>query len=284
MEEQLYDENAIIVPPKINTKDIPIRKYKYIIDSRDRNKNVYPDPAKYIIKLDECITDVVNTELILTDFKFNDYNVTKYSNVLHTDTQDYTIPLGTYDGISIAAVLTSLIPSLTVTFDTISSKLSFVSTVNMEFRFKNNEQARYDFDNSVYNYPMNSVGKMLGFAIDNYALTADNALEAPYMMDLETENYIIMYMQQAKVYQSRNNKAHNAFAIINKMESTSNGLVMFNNIVTKSFNPAIASLTNLSFKFCDYDGNLYDFQNRDHRFEIVFTCFKQTRCYNEIFK
>jgi hypothetical protein len=284
MEEQLYDENAIIAPPKINTKDIPIRKYKYIIDSRDRNKTLYPDPAKYTIKLDEGLTDVVNAELILTDFKFNDYNVNKYNNVLHTGTQDYTLPLGTYDGVAIASTLTSLIPSLTVTFNDISSKFTFVSTVDMELKFRNDEQTRYDSDNFEYRYLTNSVGKLLGFAIDNYALTANSPLEAPYTMDLETENYIIMYMQQAKVYQSKNNKAHNCFAIINKMENSSNGLVMFNNNVSKSFNPAIANLSNLVFKFCDYNGNLYDFQNREHRFEIVFTCFKQTRCYNEIFK
>ena len=284
MEEQLYDENAIIAPPKINTKDIPIRKYKYIIDSRDRNKTLHPDPAKYTIKLDECLTDVVSAELILTDFKFNNYNVNKYNNVLHTDIQDYTIPLGTYNGTSLASTLTSLIPSLTVTFNTISGKFTFISTVNMEMKYKNDEQIRYDVDNFMYHYPTNSVGKLLGFAIENYTLTTNIPLEAPYMMDLETENYIIMYMQQAKVYQSKNNKAHNAFAIINKMENSSNGLVMFNNNVMKSFNPAIANLTNLVFKFCDYNGNLYDFQNREHRFEIVFTCFKQTRCYNEIFK
>lgn len=284
MEEQLLDENAIITPPKINTKDIPIRKYRYIIDSRDRNKDLYPNPAKYTIKLDEGLTDVVNAELILTDFKFNNYNVNKYNNVLHTDTQNYTIPLGTYDGVSMASTLTSMIPALTVTFDDISSKFIFVSSANMELKFKDDEQRRYDFDNFVNDYPANSIGKVLGFAIDNYRLTANAPLEAPYMIDLETENYIIMYMQQAKVYQSKNNKAHNAFAIINKMETNSNGLVMFDNNVTKSFNPAIANLTNLVFKFCDYKGNLYDFQNKEHRFEIVFTCFKQTRCYNEIFK
>ena len=154
----------------------------------------------------------------------------------------------------------------------------------MEFRFKNDEQGRYDLDNFVNEYPNKSVGKLLGFSIDNYILTANTPLEAPYMIDLETETYIIMYMQQAKMYQSKNNKAHNAFAIINKMENNSNGLVMYNNNVMKSFNPAIANLSNLVFKFCDYKGNLYDFQNREHRFEIVFTCFKQTRCYNEIFK
>lgn len=207
-----------------------------------------------------------------------------HNNVLHTDSQDYTIPLGTYDGVSIASTLTSLIPQMTVTFNDISSKLTFLSSINMEFRFKNDEQGRYDLDNFVNEYPNKSVGKLLGFSIDNYILTANTPLEAPYMIDLETETYIIMYMQQAKMYQSKNNKAHNAFAIINKMENNSNGLVMYNNNVMKSFNPAIANLSNLVFKFCDYKGNLYDFQNREHRFEIVFTCFKQTRCYNEIFK
>lgn len=284
MEESLYDENAIIAPPKLNPSDLPVRKYRYIIDSRDRNTNLYPNPATYTIKLDEGLTDVISTELILTDFKFNEYNVTKYNNVLYTVSgMEYVLPHGVYTGETLATALTDTTP-FTVTYNDTKRKLTFTSDTEVVLKFKDDSLKRYDMDTFVDVYPNNSIGKLLGFGIDNYELVVNIPFETPYTVDLENEHYIVMYMQQAKTYQSKNNNTHNAYAIINKLETTSNGLVMFNNSVSKSFNPPIANLTNLKFKFCDYQGNLYDFQNKEHRFEIVFTSLKQTRSYNEIFK
>lgn len=283
MEEKLYDENAIITPPNFKTVDLPIRKYKYIIDSRDRNKNVYKNPAKYNLKLDEGLTDVTRIELKLTDFKFNPYNINDNNCILHTSSLgNFTIQSGVYDGNSIATHISTL-TGINTTFNPITLKLTFNSTINTTFIFKNNNPKQYDFETYVDIYPSKSVGKLLGFDIEDYDLTANVPFEAPFIVDLETENYIIMYMQQAKTYQSRNNNTHNSYAIINKLESTSDGIVMYSNEISKSFNPPIANLTNLKFRFSDYYGNLYDFQNKDHRFEMIFTLLKQTRCYNEIF-
>lgn len=282
------EDKAIITPPKLETKDIPVRRFRYIIDSRDRNKNIYKNPANYSIKLDESLTDVVSAELVLTDFNFNKYNIHKSNNLLHIRGLDnlvteYTIPSGIYNGETLATALSSLVPSMTVTYDGVSQKLTFVSSVTTELMFKSDTPRMYEYEVNVDQYPTKSVGKMLGFDIANYSLEANVPFDAPYMVDLETDNYIIMYMQQAKVYHSKNNHAHNAFAVINKMETSSNGLVMYNNSIKKSFNPPIPNLNSLKFRFCDYNGDLYDFQNKEHRFEIIFTCFKQTRCYNDIF-
>jgi hypothetical protein len=279
----LGGDHAIIVPPIINTKDIPTRKTKFIIDSRDRNTNIYKLPSKYTIKPDEPITDVTNVELILTDFRFNNYNVTKYSNILHTSGGNFTIQEGKYDGQSLATELTSLSSTLAVTYNDITEKLTITSSSDITLQFKSPQQRQYDIDVMIDTYMLNSIGRVLGFPIHDYDLLAGVDFEVPNRIDLETENYIVMYMQQAKVYQSKNNNIHNCFAIINKLENSSNGLVMFNNSVSKSFNPPIANLNNLMFKFCDYNGNLYDFQNKEHRFELIFTSLKQTRCYNQIF-
>nr|QOI90413.1 hypothetical protein HWQ62_00277 [Pyramimonas orientalis virus] len=283
MEDTLLDEHAIITPPTTNPKDIPVRRYKYTIDSRDRNTNIYKNPAKYTLKLDEAITDVTKVELLLTDFKFNNYNIHKYNNILHTSIADYEISSGVYDGPTLATELESATP-FNVSFNELTKKFSFTYGTTVTLNFKSSEQRRYDMDTSVDTYPLNSIGKVIGFDIDEYILDPATPLTPPYPVDLETENYIVMFMQQAKVYQSKNNNIHNCFAIINKLESTSDGIVMIDNAISKTFNPPIASLSNLVFKFCDREGNLYDFQNKDHRFELVFTSLKQTRCYNEIFK
>jgi hypothetical protein len=281
--EEIMDHNALIEPPKMKYNDIPVRKTKYIIDSRDRNTNVYKNPANYTIKLDEGLTDVTSIELILSDFKFNCYQIRKTNNLLHTDTTIYVLKEGKYDGFTLASMIQSLTPFI-VTFDPVTDKLTFVSTTNVTLKFKNTIKRNYDFELEIDKYSDNSVGKVIGFDINDYKLIENVPFTAPYPVDLVTENYIVMFLQQAKVYLSVNNKTQNAFAIINKSETDSKGLIAYDNIVKKSFNPPIANLSNLKFKFCDYSGNLYDFQNKEHRFELIFYSLKQTRCYNEIFK
>ena len=282
-EGRILDEKAIITPPKIPIEDIPVRKFRYIIDSRDRNTKLYKTQSQYQIQIEESLTDVLSAELVLTDFKFNNYNVTAYNNTLHTSAGEFVIRQGAHSGDSLSNEISDSTPFI-VTFDPISQKLTLTSLVNITLKFKSDTQRQYDYDHKIDVYKQNSIGKVLGFGVEDYEMVANVPLEAPYPVDLESSNYIIMYMQQAKNFKSRNNNAHECFAIINKLENASNGLVMHENNVIKRFNPPIADLKKLVFKFCDYDGNLYDFQNKDHRFEIVFTCLKQTRCYNEIFK
>jgi len=281
-EGRLMDQKAIITPPKIPFKDIPTRKHRYIIDSRDRNKKLYPTQSAYQIHMDESLTDVVSAELVLTDFKFNNYNITSHNNILHTSIGDFELRQGVQTGVSLSNELTDTTPFI-VTFDPITEKLTITSIETVTLKFKSDRQRQYDYDHRIDVYKEKSVGKVLGFGIEDYELDANVPLEAPYPVDLESANYIIMYMQQAKNFKSKNNNAHDCFAIINKLENSSNGLVMYENNVKKFFNPPIADLKKLVFKFCDYEGNLYDFQNKDHRFEIIFTTLKQTRCYNEIF-
>ena len=66
-------------------------------------------------------------------------------------------------------------------------------------------------------------------------------------------------------------------------QSNGNLNIVSEELMKKSYYPALPSMKTFSIKFTDYHGNLYDFQNKDHRFEIIFTCYKQTRSYNEIF-
>lgn len=281
----IMSDLAIIEPPKLDVRNLPTRKVRYIVDSRDRNTDVYPSPSKYKIKLHEAITDVVKAELTVSDFKFNDYNVTVNNNILHTASEEIVLPVGRYDGAGLAQMLTDNTP-FTVTHNAYTDKLTFESAAAETLRFRNPVERRIGNEDFVHPYLNKSVGAVLGFGRNDYELEAGAPLEAPYRVSLSDENYIVMYMQPAKVYSSYNNATHDCFAVINKSETTTLGLIMHggpDSAVYKSFRPPIASFSTLSFKFTDYHGNLYDFQNKEHRFEIVFTCLRQTRCYNEIF-
>ena len=281
----VMSNRAIIEPPKLDVRNLPTRKVRYVIDSRDRNTDIYPSPSKYQIKLHEALTDVVKAELTVSDFKFNDYNVTTNHHVLHTATEDIALPIGRYDGPGLAAMLTEQTP-FTVSYSPVTDKLTFVSDAAETLRFRDPVQKRIGEESFVHPYLKGSVGRVLGFDCKDYALEAGTPLEAPFRVSLSDENYIVMYMRQAKVYSSYNNAVHECFAILNKSETTTLGLIMHggpDSAVYKSFRPPVASFSTLAFKFTDHDGNLYDFQNKEHRFEIVFTCMRQTRSYNEIF-
>ena len=281
----LFASKAIVDPPKIDHRDLPTKKIRYIIDSRDRNTALYPNPAKYSLKLDEGLTDVVKAELTVSDFKFNNYNVNSNNCVLHATSGEYTLPSGRYDGPALAQTLTEITP-FTVTYNSVRDKLSFTSASADKLLFKSDTQRQFDQESFIDAYRSKSVGRVLGFDIADYELAPGSALEAPYRISLSDENFIVMYMRQAKVYFSQNNKVHNCFAILNKSETSTHGLIMHggsDSTTSKGFRPPIPNLSTLAFKFTDYDGNLYDFQNKEHRFEIVFTCLRQTRCYNEIF-
>ena len=286
MGDTMLEDHAIIDPPKMIQQDIPKRKYKYIIDSRDRNMNLYPNPSKYSITLDEEITDVISVELLLTDFPFNSYNVTEHNNVLHTSIGDFDIPEGEYDAESIASTLDNTINDLTITYDVIKHKLIFrndsASTITLCFLNENKKQ--FSPETKVDVYKEKSIGKLLGFDIKDYSIMTNESLQAPFVLDLNQDNYIIMYMDRARNYFSQNTNANQCFAIITKSESPTLGLNIIDQTTIKYFNPPIPSLKKLSFKFKRYDGNYYDFQNIEHRFVLLFTCYKQTRCYNEIFK
>jgi hypothetical protein len=135
-----------------------------------------------------------------------------------------------------------------------------------------------DINTFEKDYKEKSIYRVLGFAREDLVLSANEEKTLAYPVHLKPERFIAMYLQQAKNYNSPNNNLHQCFAIINGEK----GQTYDQNIV-KRFNPPIASYKILKFKFVDYYGNPYDFQNKDHRFELEIVCLKQTRMYGNIF-
>jgi hypothetical protein len=291
---KLFEEHAIIQPPDFKSVNIPKRKFKYIIDSRDRNTKRYPNPAKYTLNLDHNINDVIMIQIYLLDIPFNNYNITQYNNILHifnkslNITDEYSITPGNYTPQTLVEALNNVLVDnnnvgvATITYNEITEKITFMANGDIELIFKSPTQKKYDDTNFIDKYMNNSIGKVLGFGIDNYEIGANDELESPYTLNLKADDYMTMYITTAKNYYSINTHAHEAFAVINN-QSNGNLNIVSEELMKKSYFPALPSMKTFSVKFKDYYGNLYDFQNKDHRFEIIFTCYKQTRSYNEIF-
>jgi hypothetical protein len=133
----------------------------------------------------------------------------------------------------------------------------------------------------IYTYRENTIAQVLGFDAIEYEVPTDT--ECPFPLNLNARpNYIIMYLGRTKLYFSQNNKAHQSFAII-RPSNKENVVKLGNELITKVYNPPI-DMKKMDFKFVDYNGRLYDFQNQEHSFELKVKCFKQTPKYNNIFK
>jgi hypothetical protein len=293
----LFKHHAIIPPPE--NKDI-FRKKRLIIDSRDRNTTLYPNPNKYTIRIDEGLQDVVSIELAISDFPFNEYNITPNNNILHISNEPsgpnvtyipVEIPPGRYDGpelsTTIATEISAVFPNTAwdVQFNSNTSKIT-LSSSNTAFslNFKNTIPRKFD-EIDVYDYMPRSIGRILGFSPEEYTTTESSPFKitAPYPVDLRNESYIIMFLSRAKIYLSQNNASNQCFAIL-RLENNDKWLSTLNTEpVRKSFTPPIPDLSSLRFKFVDYYGNAYDFQNKEHRFELIVTMLKQGRKYTDDF-
>jgi|TARA_B110000114_G_scaffold105385_1_gene110850 hypothetical protein len=280
MDDGFLDSHSIIKPPKDGFVN-KIRKKRIIVDSRDRNTDRFPAPSKYDIKFDEEVNDVVSIEMINAVFPFNEYNVTSYNNILsikrgnsQTDTvEQIFIEPGQYTPETLIHVINNnllLQDICSFIYNQTTKKITARATDQLTIYCKDEQTVNYAEGVYISQYIPGSIGKILGLGVSDYTIRAASNFEFPFTMDFPTPPYIIMYLQRAKVLFSKNNKAHNAFAVIQDNMKNSD-----EERVKKNFYPPIANMSTLSFKFVDYFGNLYDFQNKEHRFELIVEECKQ---------
>lgn len=319
--QQFYSENALIQPPVTKHEEFARKSFRYIIDSKDRSKT--DSLSSYTIYLNEDVQEVISVELIYQDFQFNEYNVTKFSNLMYVDGDKISVEPGVYDALTLRDELNSVLETygLSLSYSDIKRKFKITNSTGFEKKFNVMDyHAEYNnissintnlsgkrselrnlstsdvgymelYDDIVHlektlneirsyrdNYKKNSIYSKLGFGREDLVVAANGEIELDYPINLTTDRYIVMYLQQAKNYNSANNIVHQCFAIINDNKGQT-----YDQHIKKGFNPPIPSYKKLNFKFCDSYGNPYDFQNKDHRFELVITCLKQTRMYGKIF-
>lgn len=123
-------------------------------------------------------------------------------------------------------------------------------------------------------------------------------IKSTYKAVLEIEPYIILKIDRGGNINSNNQTAlksfallttnngatSDSFAIIPNTQTSQNNFDMMEMPYTKSFKPVIQNLAFLTFKFMNYDGSLYDFQNRDHYLELLITTSSQNSKYGAMFK
>lgn len=274
-----YYNNAVIPPP---VSPIEVTKYTRIaIDSKSRNKSLFPNANKYEIKLNNEVSDVMSAKLINADIPLSMYLINQYFDTLVVTQNDVThniqLEHGDYNEVELASMITNVLNSV------FEDQFSVSYNQNKDnYTFASKNAFTLTFGESS-----NSLDALLGFDKTIYTSTAsgntpyDYVITGTYRKNFNYNNCVIMYIDQFDCYQSPANEMDRCFAIL---PSVYNLLSMADHPeLIKTFSPPIPRLTKLIVRFLDRFGNLYDFSNLEHRFELLITSHKQGRRYNSIF-
>lgn len=254
-----YSNSAIIKPPFKQASNHEIGKQftRLVIDSRDRDIQIYPSPNKYAYIFDQDIDEVTSAEIIIMDVPLSSYIINTNNNTLIVNNTKIIIPPGNYNGLALATVLqdciSQLIDGATVQYNEVQDNLSFgVGLVPYTIDFTSSSSI--------------SLAKIFGF-LPGKLYTAP--LTCQFRVNLNVNNYIILNIDQFNINVSTNTNIDRTTALVHYKPLSVNYISYSNMYLKKYFNPPVR-LNKLKFTFTDYYGNLYDFQNQDHRIEIVF--------------
>ncbi len=174
----------ITKPPDRNITHGRTSKY-FVVDSRDRDMNKYPEANKYRVNVPQEWRDIVSAELIYGSIPNTYYNITQFNNLFYI-TEDninltsITIPEGQYNNEKLLNTLNGNYGNL---FSQLTNKYNFSKNpVNNTLRIQSNRKSNTDF---VYNInyvlndscnpcPYRSIDVVIGFKNSQYNSTQIN--------------------------------------------------------------------------------------------------------------
>jgi hypothetical protein len=282
-----FAKTALIKPPfeDFKNKEVGNKFTRVIIDSRDRNTSIFPTPSTYDVELDEELEDVTAVEILVMDVPFSTYLINNSNNkltIVHGTGSQFdqvrtvSITPGDYDGTQFASSVRSAINTQTsmlmdVLYNPIQDNFVFSSTSAFKI--------------TLSTFPTSNLYKVLGLDQQEHpsklgppnASGHTNFVWSKYRKDFSDNKYIIMNVEQISLNVSRNTIINKSLALIPARYSALNHFSA--TPIKKFFNPPIGRLTKLRLSFRDYYGNYYDFQNQDHRLDIMFESNKHLRRY-----
>ena len=303
--DSVLQKRSIQKPPYVENT---YSEHYVVIDSRSRDTQKYPKQNNYSINLLHNITEVVEIMLLKTDIPFSQYKINDRNNSLRfvwdDTTYDILIRRGDYHAsppeVFLATELQAKMnkaigastsnPKINVSYDSLEDKIVFkneASSPKPSFEIitgSNNE------------YLENSIGKTLGFKPNTYIMNSSGTqtkegddvsyyIIPPYVHNFEKENYILLNLkvggQKADIIKSADDTIQDSFALIDNNDSEKGRSEI--KYIGKIFPNTINTLNRLEFEFKNYDGTLYDFNNKDHKLEFLIKTNKQgQRNTNEI--
>lgn len=275
--------NPFIIPQDEVSKSEKIKYYHIVFDSRERNVDRFQFPNKYELPLFEPINDVVSVELLSANIPFTRYLIHANNNRLHVSInggseQEYIIPEGNYEPQELSDLIVQQLGStFSASINSNTNRITFKSSTPFSFKFKGLPYVDEDKIEGT-RLKKDSIGHVIGFMNMDYDSTlqnTDHVITSPHPINLKIDDYIIMKLKNVNIYTGNSDTFHKAFAIICKNPDTYN--INYSENLEKRLNPPLASLNRLRISFYDFEGNLYDFNNVEHRVELKIGTLKLGR-------
>ena len=297
-----FEKNQLLIPqPKQYAKvmkdiyDTTTKDYYIVIDSRDRNHNLFSNPNNYQIEFDNVLRSIISIELISAELPAVQYNINANNNILHFseggDTLTAEITIGQYDVIddlrsAIQTALNSADGSsggYVVSVSTITRKMTIANGgISFSLLFNGGTETFVQSQTRT-KYLANSIGSVIGFSRNDTSSAASHTGDNQY--NLSGENYVLLYIKELENLESvsGNSTIHDTFTKINLDVNSSNNIKFYNQldeyISRVSFVPPLASIGQMIIKFYNYDGSFYDFGGREHSLYFKITTFNQPTSY-----
>ncbi len=268
--------------------------HRVVVDSRERDLRVYPNPATYEVQLATELRNVVSVRLASADVPFPSLLLGPRHTRLPflwwggggsaaVQLSAQLLPGNYASGAALAAEVARALndaiatqaggagTEVLVVYDARTDALRLRATDPFELLPLGAETGRTSTLARVLGLP--HLTSVLSASVPDPAVPAHPHLGiAPFRINLEPDRYVVLHMTpNADVLSSTQDALHRGFAII-PLTVNQSSIAQTNTAVEKVWSPPVSRVARLGFKFLDYDGNPYAFENRDHHLELLFTC------------
>ncbi len=291
MSDRIISHNPINYVKNSIHASIPgydIRQVRLVVDSRERNTQLFPNPNSYEINLINPIPNVARMKLIASSFPFSSYLINTNNNRLHfqvgATAYTATVEVGDYN--SGADLADAVEVALNTAYGSTAFEVSYLSRTD-NFKIRSTAAFTLMFagdtfkhalnDNNDVAYKEKTIAHVIGFANKNYAssvvVVVDayvNSLTSEFKKNFDANEELIVHVEMANLNKSTADAVNESFAIISKGGVLDGKAIIYDtHQICKLFTPPIKRLTKLKIWITDYYGNAYDFQNQNHRMEFL---------------
>lgn len=258
--------------------------YIFVVDSKDRDKEVYPSPNEYAIKFSSPFKNVYSLEILdasipRTHYTIEDTNNKLYYNIDGGDYKLITIDIGNYSHLSMIEELNNKFES-----NISVSNLSSPADKRNQYIFSSTKPFSFDIKNST-------IGDILGFEEYNnvvndlsYTKGSNNQIFSsvnnsnthtiipPGMYSFVGDRYVMLKCKEIEdhLFHSRSFEKYSLGLAKFKLGVFGYGdeRFDFSNIPPREFHP-LGKLDFLTFRFEKPDGTLYNFRGINHTLTVV---------------
>lgn len=282
---EAYYENAVIKTPRV----VDVRKIRLVVDSRERNLTLFPNPNKYEINLMDFIPNVSSIKMVSSTFPFSAYLINKNNNTIHFEVSGISyasqMEMGDYaSGSELATAMQTAMnntvgnPVFLVEYLPRTDNFRFRCLSAFSLRFKGNAYTHPFNHNTDYAYLQGSIGAVIGFGVKDAMSAPSNTpvdgyihvIQSDYRKNFNVDNCLIVHIGMLNLNKSTAMSVDESFAIISRTGVYDGQTQLYDgHQIKKPFTPPIKKIAKISVEVLDYYGNLYDFQNQDHRMEFV---------------